>query len=77
LMEPQQGALKVDGEALSGDALRAWQNSVGFVPQAIFLADASIRENIAFGLPPEQIDDERVARAAQMAHLDELVERLP
>lgn len=77
LMEPQQGALKVDGEALSGDALRAWQNSVGFVPQAIFLADASIRENIAFGLPPEQINDERVARAAQMAHLDELVERLP
>ncbi|WP_253451569.1 ABC transporter ATP-binding protein [Halomonas sp. Y3] len=77
LMEPQKGALKVDGEALSGDGLRAWQNSVGFVPQAIFLADASIRENIAFGLPPEQIDDERVARAAQMAHLDELVERLP
>lgn len=77
LMAPQQGALKVDGEALSGDALRAWQNSVGFVPQAIFLADASIRENIAFGLPPEQIDDERVARAAQMAHLDELLERLP
>lgn len=77
LMEPQQGALKVDGDALSGDALRAWQNSVGFVPQAIFLADASIRENIAFGLPPEQIDDERVTRAAQMAHLDELLERLP
>lgn len=77
LMAPQQGALKVDGEPLSGDALRAWQNSVGFVPQTIFLADASIRENIAFGLPPEQIDDERVARAAQMAHLDELLERLP
>lgn len=77
LMEPQEGELKVDGEVLSSDALRAWQNSVGFVPQAIFLADASIRENIAFGLPPEQIDDERVARAAQMAHLDELLERLP
>ena len=77
LMEPQQGMLKVDGEALSADALRAWQNSLGFVPQAIFLSDASIRENIAFGLPPEQIDDERVARAAQMAHLNELLERLP
>ncbi|MDZ7809362.1 MAG: ATP-binding cassette domain-containing protein [Arhodomonas sp.] len=36
---------------------RAWQNSLGFVPQAIFLADSSIRENIAFGLPPEVIDD--------------------
>ena len=77
LMTPQQGALKVDGEILSGQRLRAWQNSVGFVPQAIFLADASIRENIAFGLPPESIDDTKVQRAAQMAHLDELLERLP
>ncbi|MDT8878316.1 ABC transporter ATP-binding protein [Halomonas saccharevitans] len=77
LMTPHQGALKVDGSSLSGDALRAWQNSVGFVPQAIFLADASIRENIAFGLAPYQINDERVIRAAKMAHLDELLERLP
>ncbi|XGA80978.1 ABC transporter ATP-binding protein [Halomonas sp. CH40] len=77
LMTPQQGALKVDGETLSGQRLRAWQNSVGFVPQAIFLADASIRENIAFGLPAEAIDDTKVQRAAQMAHLGELLERLP
>ncbi|SES34763.1 HlyD family secretion protein [Vreelandella subterranea] len=77
LMLPQQGALKVDGEILTGDRLRAWQNSVGFVPQAIFLADASIRENIAFGLSSSEIDEGRVLRAAQMAHLDELLERLP
>ncbi|MCG6656352.1 ABC transporter ATP-binding protein [Halomonas campisalis] len=77
LMPPQQGALKVDGESLSGERLRAWQNSLGFVPQAIFLADASIRENIAFGLPPGEIDEASVQRAAQMAHLDELLERLP
>ena len=77
LMTPEQGALKVDGETLTGQRLRAWQNSLGFVPQAIFLADASIRENIAFGLPPADIDDAKVQRAAQMAHLDELLERLP
>lgn len=77
LMTPQQGALKVDGETLSGDRLRAWQNSLGFVPQSIFLADASIRENIAFGLPPSEVDNQRVKRAAKMAHLDELLERLP
>ncbi|MDI5921865.1 ABC transporter ATP-binding protein [Halomonas sp. LR5S13] len=77
LIMPQEGALKVDGQPLSGRALRAWQNSVGFVSQSIFLADASIRENIAFGLPPEEIDDESVRRAAQMAHLDELLESLP
>lgn len=77
LIPPQQGQLKVDGKALQGDQLRAWQNNVGFVPQTIFLADASIKENIAFGMPPEEIDLQRVQKAAQMAHLDELLERLP
>jgi HlyD family secretion protein len=77
LITPRCGALKVDGEPLSGLSLRAWQNNVGFVPQSIFLSDASIRENIAFGLPPEEIDDGRVKRAAKMALLDEFLERLP
>lgn len=77
LMTAQHGALKVDGQPLSGEDLRSWQNSVGFVPQAIFLADASIRENIGFGLPLELIDDERIAQAAKMAHLDELLNHLP
>jgi len=77
LIEPQNGFLVVDGEKIDGQKKRAWQNNVGFVPQAIFLADSSIRENIAFGIPPEEIDESRVTRAAQMAHLDELLERLP
>ena len=77
LITPQSGALKVDGEPLNGQALRAWQNNVGFVSQSIFLSDASIRENIAFGLPPEEVDNERVAKAAKMALLDEFLERLP
>ncbi|HSP30821.1 MAG TPA: ABC transporter ATP-binding protein [Halomonas sp.] len=77
LITPQSGALKVDGEPLRDKELRAWQNNVGFVPQSIFLSDASIRENIAFGLPSEEIDDERVKRAAKMALLDEFLERLP
>lgn len=77
LIAPQTGALKVDGEPLSGKSLRAWQNNVGFVPQSIFLSDASIRENIAFGLPSDEIDDERVKRASKMALLDEFLDRLP
>jgi HlyD family secretion protein len=77
LIRPQQGQLRVDGVPLAEDRLRAWQNSLGFVPQAIFLADSSIRENIAFGLPPETIDEDRVRRAATMAHLDELLDELP
>ena len=47
------------------------------MPQSIFLADSSIRENIAFGLPPASINEEKVQRAATMAHLDELLAELP
>ncbi|TDR57290.1 HlyD family secretion protein [Halomonas ventosae] len=77
LIEPDSGDLLIDGEALTESLLNSWQNSLGFVSQSIFLADASIRENIAFGLPDEEIDDQRVLRAARMARLDELLCELP
>lgn len=77
LVQPQQGELLVDGQMISDANRRQWQNSIGFVPQSIFLADASIRENIAFGIPPDKIDEARVQQAARMAHLDELLEELP
>lgn len=77
LLPPQQGQLLVDGVPISDENRRAWQNGLGFVPQAIFLADDSIRRNIAFGLADEAIDDERVRRAAEMAHLREFIESLP
>ncbi|MEQ6890026.1 ABC transporter ATP-binding protein [Halomonas sp. CS7] len=77
LMEPTRGVLCIDGEPLRADQRRSWQNSLGFVPQAIFLADASIRENIAFGLSSEAIQEERVWRAARMAHLEQLLVQLP
>lgn len=77
LMRPQEGQILIDGQPLTEENVRAWQNSLGFVPQGIFLADSSIRENIAFGLPPEAVDEEKVNRAANMAHLDELLDELP
>ncbi|MFV8570503.1 ABC transporter ATP-binding protein [Marinobacter sp. SBS5] len=77
LIEPQEGNLLIDGQPLTLKNVRAWQNSIGFVPQSIFLADSSIRENIAFGLPPEAVDEEKVIRAASMAHLDEILAELP
>jgi HlyD family secretion protein len=77
LIQPQQGNLMIDGQPLTEDNLRAWQDSLGFVPQSIFLADSSIRDNIAFGLPPEAINEDKVKRAATMAHLDELLAELP
>ncbi|TDX26928.1 HlyD family secretion protein [Modicisalibacter xianhensis] len=77
LIEPDQGGIVVDGQLLTRDALGDWQNALGFVPQSIFLADASIKENIAFGLPEEAIDMQRVHDCAKQAHLDEFLDKLP
>ena len=77
LITPDAGALLVDGRPITRENSRLWQNSVGFVPQSIFLIDSSIRENIAFGLPPEIIDDAKVAKAISLSHLEELIDGLP
>lgn len=76
LIRADQGNLLVDGQVIDDSNVRAWQNIVGYVPQSIFLADANIRENIAFGLPAGQIDNSKVEKAARLAHLDELLDEL-
>lgn len=77
LIEPQKGDLKVDGAAIVDNNRRSWQNNIGYVPQNIFLADASIRENIAFGIPDCEIDNMRIERAANLARLEEFLIHLP
>ncbi|NVK42628.1 MAG: ABC transporter ATP-binding protein [Oceanospirillaceae bacterium] len=77
LIVPEQGQLLIDGEPVTKSNLRSWQSTIGFVPQSIFLADSTIRENIAFGLPSDMINDVLVRRAVSIAHLDELVASLP
>ncbi|WP_430450401.1 ATP-binding cassette domain-containing protein [Rhodophyticola sp.] len=58
---------------MTADTLRAWQQSVGYVPQDIFLTDASVSENIALGVPPSEIDQPRVYEAARIAQLDAFI----
>lgn len=77
LLEPTSGTMEVDGVPVRGDALRAWRRSCGYVPQAIFISDDTIRANIAFGIPAASIDESAVRNAARMAHIDEFVETLP
>jgi ATP-binding cassette subfamily B protein len=77
LLEPTKGQILVDGQPVSLQHQRAWQRSVAHVPQSIFLADSTITENIAFGILPEQIDLERVRRAAQQARIAEFIESRP
>jgi ABC-type bacteriocin/lantibiotic exporter with double-glycine peptidase domain len=77
LLEPTDGEIRVDGVKLTAENRAAWQRNIAHVPQAIFLADASVAENIAFGVKWEEIDRERVRRAAEQAELAEVVAGLP
>lgn len=74
LLQPTKGRILVDGVPISNNNRRAWQRSVAHVPQHIFLSDASIAENIAFGVDPDQIDLDRVRKAAQQAQIAEFIE---
>ena len=77
LLEPTQGRILVDGQPISGKHRRAWQRTLAHVPQSIYLADASIAENIAFGVPPDRIDLDRVRQAASKAQIAEFIEGRP
>ena len=77
LLQPTSGALKIDGDRIDSSNLRAWQKHVAHVPQSIFLADGTIAENIAFGLPLDQIDEVRVRQAAEQAQIHDIIEKLP
>jgi ATP-binding cassette, subfamily B, bacterial PglK len=77
LLSPTSGSLKVDGISITTANQRSWQSLVAHVPQSIFLTDSSVAENIAFGVPREKIDMDRVRRAAQQAQIGELVEGWP
>ena len=78
LLTPDRGEIRVDGVTVTPQNLRAWQADLGYVPQDIFLLDASVSENIALGRKPEDIDMARVREAARMAQILEFVEtRMP
>ena len=77
LLEPTQGKILVDGQPISHELKRAWQRTIAHVPQNIFLADTTVAENIAFGIPPDQIDHERVHKAAEQAMIAEFIESRP
>ena len=77
LLSPTDGILEIDGQAIASGNQRAWQAHIAHVPQAIFLADSTVQENIAFGVPIDQIDHERVKQAAQQAQIADSIEGWP
>jgi ATP-binding cassette subfamily B protein len=73
LFKPTSGSLLLDGVEVTNQELPAWQANCAFVPQSIRLIDASIRDNVAFGLDPGQIDDDLIWSALEAAQFDEFV----
>ncbi|MEO0706199.1 MAG: ABC transporter ATP-binding protein [Cyanobacteria bacterium J06649_5] len=76
LLEPEQGDITVDGRSAYED-IRGWQNLLGYIPQSIFLTDSTIEQNIAYGVPVEEIDNERLQQAIAAAQLEELIDQMP
>lgn len=77
LYPPTSGEIAVDGVSLTLSNERAWRTRVGYVPQHVFLTNASVQQNIALGIPPDQVDHDAVERAAQMAQAEEFIDQLP
>tara|TARA_B110000879_G_scaffold213019_1_gene313024 strand:- start:11330 stop:13114 length:1785 start_codon:yes stop_codon:yes gene_type:complete len=77
LLLPTSGELIVDGKTVLSDNLRSWQKNISHVPQDIFLSDNTIIENIAFGIPFDQIDINKVHEAVSIAQLRDVINELP
>jgi len=77
LIDPSSGQIFIDGEILSNNNKQNWQKNLGFVPQSIFLSDATIKENIAFGISQELIDHDKITKVIKLAHIDEFLNDLP
>lgn len=74
LLSPSEGCLEIDGAQITQQNNRAWQAHIAHVPQAIYLSDATIAENIAFGLPSEKIDRAKLVESARQAQIAETIE---
>lgn len=77
LYRPTSGHILIDGVELNESNRRAWQNSIGYVSQNIFIADMTLAENIALGCEINKIDNERLNRAIELANIKEFIDSLP
>lgn len=72
LISPEKGEIMVDDKNIQ-NYIRGWQNNIGYVPQSIYLTDNSLRNNIAFGIPNDKINEEAVLKSIKSAQLDDLI----
>nr|MCR5825998.1 ABC transporter ATP-binding protein/permease [Oscillospiraceae bacterium] len=76
LLHPQKGDVLVDGMSIQADYV-GWISQIAYIPQTIFILDGTIRENVAFGVPPEEVDEDRVLSSLRDASLMDFVDSLP
>ena len=76
LLEPENGRILADGVDVNTN-YQGWLKNIGYIPQTIFMTDSTIRKNVAFGVPDDEIDDNKVWQALKEAALDEFVKELP
>ena len=76
MLSYQNGSVKIDRIELN-DCKKAWQKKIGYIPQNIFIIDDSIRRNIAFAINDEEISEDKIWNAVEMAQLKEFVQSLP
>jgi ATP-binding cassette, subfamily B, bacterial PglK len=77
LLEPTSGEMRVDGQLLTAANKQSWQRQVAHVPQFIFLTDGSITENVAFGVPANEIDFDKLRHVCGLADIAEFIDSLP
>ena len=77
LIRPLSGELRVDGKLITSGNAFSWQKKLGYVPQAIYLLDGSLRENIGFGIPTDRIEEEKIKSAVERSQLTEFINSLP
>ena len=76
LLKPESGKIYADGADVMQN-YQGWLKNIGYIPQTIFMVDSTIRKNVAFGYPDDEIDDNKVWNALKEASLDEFVKNLP
>ncbi len=77
LVHPSSGELKVDGECITNSNVTSWQRKLGYVSQVIYLLDGSLRDNIAFGISSDAIDEEKLKNAVEKSQLTDFIASLP
>ncbi len=77
LLKPSLGSIVIDNQEFTNHNRTSWQKHIAHVPQNIFLSDASIEENIAFGIPKEEIDHNLVRLVSRQAQIHDSIERMP